>query len=106
MTDHVLLEPPVRRWECPNCTQRAVTREVIPQARYHQCAGLRGMTAPMVLEGSDVKVEAVEREDYVGSETVTTDGEGRPIMAVITTRADGSNDCAVMAPCATNKGEG
>jgi hypothetical protein len=101
-----ILDLPVRRWECPNCDCRAVTREAIPQTRYHECAGLRGMVAPMVLEGSDVKVEAVEREDYIGSEAVTTDGGGRPIMAVVTTRADGSNDCAVMAPCATIKGEG
>jgi hypothetical protein len=48
-------------------------------------------------------VEAVEREDYVGKEVVTTDGEGRPVMAVETTRDDG-NDVAVFAPCAQLSG--
>jgi hypothetical protein len=45
-------------------------------------------------------VEAQEREDYVGKELVQTDGEGRPIMSVITTRDEGQ-DCAVLAPTAT-----
>lgn len=96
----ILLQPE-QHWECPNCELTQVTHEAQPHTRFHSCRGLRGLTAPMVPAGSDVKVEAVEREDYVGQEVVTTDGEGRPIMAVVTTRADGSNDCAVMAPCAT-----
>ena len=93
--------PNERHWVCPNCQQTALTFEHVPQPRFHTCAGLRGLTAPMVLEGSDVKVEAVVREDYVGGESVTTDDEGRPILAVVTTRPDGSNDAAVMAGCAT-----
>jgi hypothetical protein len=54
----------------------------------------------MVPDGLRCKVEAVEREDYVGKEMVQTDGDGRPVMAVVTTRDDG-NDVAVLAPCAT-----
>lgn len=96
---------PEQHWECPNCELTQVTHEAQPHTRFHSCRGLRGLTAPMVPTGSDVKVEAVEREDYVGQEAVTTDGEGRPIMAVVTTRADGSNDCAVLAPCATVSAE-
>jgi hypothetical protein len=49
-------------------------------------------------------VKAVEREDYVGDEIVTTDGDNTPIMAVETTRDDGSNDVAVFAPCAQSAG--
>lgn len=92
---------PEQRWECPNCEQTAVTREAKPHTRFHSCRGLRGITAPLVPAGTDCKVEAVERGDWVGAETVQSDGEGRPVMAVVTTRADGSNDCAVLAPCAT-----
>jgi hypothetical protein len=53
----------------------------------------------MVPDGLRCKVEAVQREDYVGREIVQTDGEGRVVMAVVTTRDDG-NDVAVLAPCA------
>jgi hypothetical protein len=55
----------------------------------------------MVPEGMDCDVRAVEREDYIGKEVVTFDGENRPIMAVETVRGDGSNDVAVYAPCAS-----
>lgn len=88
-----------KRWECPNCSLTDVTYEAKPHSRMHPCRGLRGLTAPMVPAGTRCKVEAVEREDYVGGEIVTTDGNGRPVMAVETTRDDG-NDVAVFAPCA------
>jgi hypothetical protein len=89
----------VRRWECPNCTATDVTHEAAPHSRFHACRGLRGLTAPMVPAGTRCKVVALEREDYVGRDVVTTDGEGRPVMAVETTRDDGT-DRAVFAPCA------
>jgi hypothetical protein len=54
---------------------------------------------PLVPKGTDCKVEAVEREDFVGKEMVQTDGNGRPVMAVRTTRVDGM-DCTVYAPTA------
>lgn len=91
---------PEQRWECPNCNHTDVTREARPHTRFHACRGLRGLTAPMVSAGTRCKVEAREREDYVGKELVQTDGEGRPVMSVVTTRDDGQ-DCAVLAPCAT-----
>jgi hypothetical protein len=94
-----LLEPPVTRWECPNCPAQDVTRIAGPHARFHICAGLAGLNAPMVPAGTRAKVEAVEREDYIGDEDVQYDANGRPIMAVVTTRADG-NDVAVYAPTA------
>lgn len=53
----------------------------------------------MVPAGTRCKVEAVERGDWVGDEVVHTDGDGRPVMAVVTTRDDG-RDCAVLAPMA------
>jgi hypothetical protein len=50
--------------------------------------------------GTRAKVETVERGDWVGRELVQTDGNGRPVMAIRTTRDDGI-DCTVLAPCAT-----
>jgi hypothetical protein len=89
-------------WVCPNCTLTDVTNDPRPHSRFHACSGLRGISAPMVEDGIRCKVEANERDDYVGDEIVTRDAEGRPVMNVITTRDDGT-DCAVFAPCATAK---
>ena len=91
----------VRRWYCPNCKQTAITTEAKPHTRFHACAGLRGITAPLVEEGVRVQVTATEREDYVGAELAQTDETGRPVMAVRTDYADGRNDVAVLAPTAT-----
>lgn len=91
------------RWDCPNCDQTAVTHRVDPHTQFHNCAGLRGLSTPMVPAGTRCKVEAVERGDWVGKERVQVDGEGRPVMSVVTTRDEGQ-DCAVMAPCATATG--
>lgn len=100
MRGAVVLQPPQQRWECPNCPATDVTFEARPHTRMHNCPGLKGLTAPMVPAGTRCKVEAVERQDYVGSELVTVDGDGRPVMSVVTTRDDG-NDAIVFAPCAT-----
>ena len=56
----------------------------------------------MVERGTRAKVEAVEREDYVGREQVqlgVVAGRVTPIMSIVTTRDDGQ-DCAVYAPVA------
>lgn len=94
-----LLAAPVRHWDCPNCNHTDVTFEAQPHSRFHNCPGLAGLSAPMVPAGTRAKVEAVEREDYIGDEDVQYDGDGRPVMAVVTTRDDG-NDVAVYAPTA------
>ena len=106
MTGAVLLAAPEQRWTCPNCDLEAVTRGVVGN-RYHQCGGLHGLNAPMVPAGTRAKVEAVEREDYIGPDLgrVQLDPErGRPIMSIITTR-DTGRDCTVLAPIATGKGD-
>jgi len=94
----VLLSPE-HRWECPNCDATHVTREARPHTPFHPCRGLRGLSTPFVQAGTKAKVEAVERGDYVGREQVQTDGGGRPVMAVVTTRDEGQ-DCTVYAPAA------
>lgn len=86
-----------RRWSCPNCTATAVTRG--EGARFHPCAGLAGLLAPMVLDGVRCEVRAVLRDDYTGGEDVRLDGDGRPVMAVTVTRDDGQ-DRVVYAPAA------
>jgi hypothetical protein len=91
------------QWECPNCTATARTPGDV-QNRFHACPGLSGLTAPMVRAGTRCKVEAVEREDYVGQEDVQLDGNGRPVMSVVTTRDDGQ-DCTVFAPTAYARGD-
>jgi hypothetical protein len=93
-----------RNWYCPNCVAVDQTSEAQPHTRFHTCPGLRNLTAPMIEVGVKAKVEAREREDYVGKELVQTDGNGRPVMSVVTTREDGQ-DCMVMAPVAVSEGK-
>lgn len=93
---------PRHQWACPNCTQQDVTTESRPHSRMHACAGMSGITAPMIsahlVEDRAAKVTAKVREDYEGREIVTRDDRGRPIMAVETEYADGHTDLAVLAP--------
>ena len=102
MTNAVLLNPPEQRWECPNCDFTDVTHTVCGPgevaSRFHPCRGLRGISAPMVPAGTRCKVEQIDREDYVGTEKVQIDGEGKPLMAVEVTRDEGT-DRAVYVPC-------
>jgi hypothetical protein len=51
------------------------------------------------VEQRKTRVRAIEREDYVGRHHVTTDENGKVIMAVETEWSDGSTDLAVQAPC-------
>ena len=93
---------PTHRWYCPNCPLEQVTYEARPHSRFHICPGLRGLTAPMLPAGTRAKVYARDREDYVGGEIVQTDAYGRPVMSVVTERADGQ-DAIVFAPTATGR---
>lgn len=99
---------PNHQWACPNCSNRDVTTEARPHQRMHACAGMSGLTAPMLpaaeVDNRRVKVETKVREDYVGKETgLSHDENGQPIMAVETKYADGRTDVAVYAPTATAK---
>lgn len=89
----------IKHWSCPNCTQTYVTDDPRPHTPFHVCRGLRGLTAPFIVDGTKAKIQVVERGDWVGKEDVQTDGEGRPVMSVVTTRDDGQ-DVAVYAPTA------
>ncbi len=89
-----------RQWYCPNCNAQDITNEAAPHTRYHACSGLHGFSAPMVPKGTSAAVSLVVREDYVGKEQGILYADNKPIMAVKTERADGSNDVAVFAPYA------
>ena len=89
MTAVPILAPVERRWVCPNCTTTTVTNRAEPHTEFHTCRGLRGLNAPMVLDGTRCKIETVERGDWIGSEDVQLDGAGRPVMAAVVTRDHG-----------------
>ena len=92
-------------WECPNCHLTERTRPLPPNAsRMHDCPRLHGLTAPLVRAGTDCKVIAVERGDYLRKAQQRTGDDGRPYMAVETIRADGSNDVAAFAEVAIQAG--
>jgi hypothetical protein len=90
-------------WSCPSCDASAMTHD--SKVPMHRCGGLVGLMTPLVPNGVSAKHERVERGDYVGNEVVQVDGEGRPVMAVVTTRDDGQ-DCTVYAPVASAGIEG
>lgn len=95
----IILTAPEHRWVCSRCDHVHVTHDVRPHTPFHPCRGLKGLTAPMTAEGERVDVRVHEREDYLGDEVVTRDGDNRPIMAVEVVRDDGT-DLAVFAPMA------
>lgn len=101
MPPHLL--DPTKHWRCPSCGGEHATNEARPHTPMHTCAAQRGLSVPfveVVRNGQASRHLVVEREDYEGTENVTRDGEGRPIMAVRVERADGSNDAHVFAPMA------
>jgi hypothetical protein len=92
---------PEQHWHCPKCGLDDVTH--IPAGtvaqRMHACSAFAGLTVPMLPAGVKADLRAVERQDYIGGELVQVDANGRPVMAVVTTREDGQ-DCTVYAPTA------
>lgn len=99
MFDVPLLKVPYEDWYCPNgCGVAERVLALQPGAsRFHTCARLHLLTAPLVRVGTDCKVEAVEREDYLVNETQATGENGKVYMAVEVTHADGHTDRAVNA---------
>ncbi len=79
-------------WSCPNCDVTDTTRPLPPgSSRFHTCAGLHMLTAPLVRAGVRCKVEAEERADYLNGDHQATGDDGKPYMAVRTTRDDGDD---------------
>jgi predicted RNA-binding Zn-ribbon protein involved in translation (DUF1610 family) len=88
-------------WQCPSCG-----KETRVSSSYglvtHQCPKLGGMVTPYVRKGESAKHEIVMRQDYVGDEKVQTDDQGRPVMAIQTTRDQGQ-DVIVFPPTVTGR---
>ena len=93
-----------RSWECPNCAHVRVTTTAEEHVVIHRCAGLSGLTAPLVPSGTDCRVVRQDREDFLGRDIPQVDDDGRPAMAVVTEYADGRRDCTVLAPLAVGGG--
>lgn len=95
----VVLRPVLREWWCPACRLMHQTRGSANKVPLHACKAHKGLTVAMVPAGKAGKVERRDREDYVGSEDVQVDGDGRPVMSTVTTRDDGE-DAVIFAPTA------
>lgn len=95
----------IKAWadmKCPACgLEERVSPPLAPcESRMHFCPKLHGLAAPLVPQSMDCKLVAMPWEDWQGR-TMTQDGDdGRPYSSIETIRADGSNDCRVLAPCA------
>ena len=97
----VMLLDAYQDWACPACGFEERTRPIPPGAvRMHPCAKLHDLSAPLAAAGSDCKVVANLREDYLGDEIQATGDDGRPYMSLYVVYADGRNDCVVNAPVA------
>lgn len=98
-----------RRWQCTACDLQHVTHEPRAHVPMHPCRKLAGILAPFTevtgieLDRTAQRLVVVERDDYERNEILRRDANGRPVMAVRTERADGSNDTHVFAPTATNR---
>lgn len=91
---------PVREWHCPTCGTDHQTRQAGPHTPFHNCARLGGLSVPFLPVGTAGEHRALPREDYVRGDQVSTDADGRVVMAVTTVRDEGE-DRTVYAPCAT-----
>lgn len=98
----ILLAPQLE-WSCPNCWTTTTAPPLPPgQSKMHICPGLHSLAAPLVPAGTRCKVEAVERAEYLNGEVQRTGDDGKPYMAVVTTRDDGQ-DAAVNAGLARGR---
>jgi hypothetical protein len=68
---------------------------------HHRCPALAGLNVPLALVGQQARHVLVERDDLVNGQAGLVDINGRIISSVVLERADGSNDCTVLAPVST-----
>lgn len=93
----MILHPRPRLWRCPGC--RLEHWDAHPtRVPTHPCPALKGLSVPFSLDHQAHAV-AVERQDWVGSDTVTVDDDGRTVMAVETHHDDRAPDVTIFAPC-------
>lgn len=104
MRDVPLLGPLFEDYYCPNCGLEERVKPPLPagSSRFHVCPRLHMLTAPLVRANIYAKVEAEERADYLGREIQAAGDNGKPYMAVRTTRDEG-DDLLVNAPVARGR---
>lgn len=87
MAEHLL--DPWQDWYCPNCAVTDRTRPLPPgSARFHNCAGLHDLSAPLVRAEYRAAVVAEEREDYLNGDVQAMGDDGKAYMAVRTVYDD------------------
>ena len=96
MQDKGVLLDHTEYWECPSCNRQHVTQNAGSQVPLHQCPSHALAWVPFVPAGLKANLRVNEREDYIGTDTPTTDAEGRIIQSVTTERDDGE-DCHIFA---------
>lgn len=85
-------------WVCArDCGSHARTFD--DKLPHHRCKRMGGLMVALIPAGQKAKVEAIERQDYVGSDIVDYT-DGKVIMSTVVIRDDGQ-DCTAYAPCAT-----
>lgn len=97
MHDKGILLDNTENWECPSCNRQHVTRNAGTQVPLHQCPSHALAWVPFVPAGVKAHLRINEREDYIGTDIPTTDGEGRIIQSVTTEREEGE-DVHIFAP--------
>jgi hypothetical protein len=101
MRNRPVLLTAVEDWYCPNCMITDRTRvHSASEVRMHTCPGLHLLAAPLIRAGIRCKVEAEERQEYLGTEVQQRGDDGRQYMAVRTTRDEGC-DLVAFAGLAT-----
>ena len=85
-------------WQCNSCGRQHIEpAQAEVTTPMHACGSLAGAWVPFVPANSNGRLRLVEREDYVGNDTVSTDANGRVIMSAYVQRDDGE-DCFILAP--------
>lgn len=97
MTDKGVLLDATQYWECVSCARQHVTTQAGVLTPLHQCPVHHGAWVPFVPAGTKANLRINERQDYIGTDTPTTDEDGRIIQSVTTEREDGE-DCHIFAP--------
>lgn len=94
-----ILSTPPKHWHCPSCGREHTTLITDPHSPLHQCPKFKGAWIPFVERGIAAGFKVNYREDYLGKDTPTVDGDGNVVQSVTTQREDGE-DCTIFATSA------
>ncbi len=86
-------------YSCSRCGTARRIADSVPGTPMHPCSAVAGMTVPLAAGDGSSKVEMVAREDYVGTEDVQRDADGR-VWAAVRVTTDDAEHVAVYAPTA------